>query len=487
MKLFRRLLTVGAGTASAQVIAAGSVPILTRVYSPEAHAGWVVFLSIAMVFSGIATLRYELAVVLPRERRTSASVCIAGFFTATGGSALAGIVLHLIGRVVLAPAYHPMLNLWCWLAPLSIISLAAYQLILAWFTRETAFRLYAMAQCSLPVGILIGQLSLAASGWDDAWGLIGGTVAGQAGVAVLFGGIVWLRDGETLWRTISVREVLSAAKEYKNYPLYMAPHTLVGTLRERLAYFLIGRLGTSAAVGYYGLAARLVNLPNSFASSVLRPVFFQHAARRDPGELALPILEIMRLLGCISVLLWAVCATQAAWLAALVFGEEWKPAAPYLIVLSLPVVPLLMGNWADRMFDVLGRQRTALKMEVAFSLLAMLGLLGGYWISRDLLSAVIVQSVLLTAYYCAWLVVLFKVAGYSIKPILRCLLTVAALGVAAWLVCLHVARALPSSLALGLTLTAALIVIWPLGKRGVAGLKAFQAEALAREAATEAV
>src|SRR5690606_6236628 len=102
-------------------------------------------------------------------------------------------------------------------------------------------------------------------------------------------------------------------------------------------------------------------------------------------------------------------------------------------------------------------------------LLAMLGLLGGYWISRDLLNAVIVQSVLLTAYYCAWLVVLFKVAGYSIKPILRCLLTVAALGVAAWLVCMHVARALPSSLALGLTLTAALIVIWPLGKRGVAG------------------
>src|SRR5690606_29067419 len=120
---------------AAQGMAALSVPVLTRVYSPEAHAGWVVFLSIVTVFSGVATMRYELAVVLAKERHVSLNVCIASLAATVGVSILASFVLRLVGTVILSPTYHPMLNLWCWLAPISIASLAVYQLLLAWCTR----------------------------------------------------------------------------------------------------------------------------------------------------------------------------------------------------------------------------------------------------------------------------------------------------------------------------------------------------------------
>jgi O-antigen/teichoic acid export membrane protein len=317
----------------------------------------------------------------------------------------------------------------------------------------------------LPVGILSGQLLFAAAGRRDAWGLIGGTVCGQFAVAAGLGLHLWVRDQATI-RALSWRGLMAAASIYRNYPLYMTPYTLVGLTRERLAYFLLGRMGTTAAAGYYNLVARLINLPNSFVSSALRPVFFQHAAGQDPRSLELPMLETIRTLGLVSVLLYAPCVAQAAWLFGLVFGPAWIPAAPYAIVLSLPAIPLLMGNWADRMFDVLGRQRTALKLEVVFSLIAMAGLLGGYWVFRDLLSAVIVQSLLLTLYFSVWLCALFRVAGYGLGQLARYMVQVAAVGAIAVCCCLLAGRLLPAPLAFPSTMAVAAVVAAILTRRG---------------------
>lgn len=450
MSLLRRIITVGSGTALAQIITAASTPLLTRLFAPEAHAAWAIFLSTSVIFSGVATFRYDLAIVLPKDRRQSANLMLAGCASAAAFSLLAGTVLGLVGPHYLPPELHQSLRLWCWLVPVSVLSTAVYQLAAAWCVREAAFSLYSASQFSLPMGILAGQLLFAAGGHRDAWGLIGGTVCGQFGVATTLGGLLWRRD-RIILRSASWRSIVEIAKTYRNYPLYMTPYTLVGLSRERLAYFLLGRLGTAAAAGHYNLVARLINLPNSFVASTLRPVFFQHAASQNPRALEQPVLEIVRTLGLISVLLYAPCIVQAPWLFGVVFGPAWIPAAPYAIALSLPAIPLLMGNWADRKFDVLGRQRTALTMEVVFSLIAMAGLVGGYWVFRDLLSAVVIQSLLLTVYYCFWLGALFKAAGYDLTRLARSLLEVACIGGAVWGWCFLGGRVLEPPVAFGAT------------------------------------
>lgn len=451
MSMIRRILTVGSGTALAQIITAASTPLLTRLFAPEAHAAWAIFLSTSVIFSGIATLRYELAVVLPRDRQQSACLVLAGGTVAVIVSLLSGLALGLAGPQILPPEWHGALRLWCWLVPVSVLSTALYQMAIAWCTREADFSLYSAAQFALPVGILLGQLGFAAAGRRDAWGLIGGTVCGQFAVAALLGARLGWRDRATL-QAVSWHKVFEVAKAFRNYPLYMTPYTVVGLTRERLVYFLLGRLGTAAAAGHYNLVARLINLPNSFVASALRPVFFQHATGQDPRTLEQPVLEITRTLGLVSVLLYAPFIAQAPWLFGIVFGDAWVPAAPYAVVLSLPAIPLLMGNWADRLFDVLGRQRTALTMEVIFSLIAMAGLLGGYWLFRDLFSAVIVQSTLLALYFSLWLGALFQAAGFSLSRLFRVLAAVAGLGAAAWGGCQVAARLLPAAPAFGLTL-----------------------------------
>lgn len=465
MSMFRRVVTVGSGTALAQVITAASALLLTRLFAPEAHAVWAIFLSTSVIFSGIATLRYELAVVLPRDRGQSAALMLAGCTAAVVASIAAGFGLALAGPHFLPPEWHPALRLWCWLLPASVLSTAVYQLAIAWCTRESAFSHYALAQFSLPVGILASQLLFAAAGRRDAWGLIGGTVCGQFAIAALLGMRLWFRDQAHL-RAVTWHNVAQVARAYRNYPLYMTPYTLVGLSRERLAYFLLGRMGTPAAAGHYNLVARLINLPNSFVASALRPVFFQHASGQDPRALEQPVREIILTLGLVAVLLYAPCIAQAQWLFGQVFGPAWIPAAPYAVVLSVPAIPLLMGNWADRMFDILGRQRAALKLEVGFSFCAMAGLLGGYGFFRDLLSAVIVQSLLLTLYFSVWLGALFRAAGWGLAPLGWCLLQVAGLGGIAITGCLLAGRLLSAPVAFGATMAVSAGLAVLLGRRG---------------------
>lgn len=451
MTVTHRILTVGSGTALALLVTAASTPLLTRLYAPEAHAVWAIFLSLTAVFSGMATLRYELAVVLPKEQRTSFQLVQAGIITAFATAVLVGAALWLAGDRVLPSDLHDALRWWCWLVPLSIFCTALHQLAGAWCTREAAFAQYAAAQTALPLGILTGQFILAAAGRRDAWGLIGGTALGQLTVAGGLGWLLWRRQRE-LRPPPSLRETAAAASAYRNYPLYMAPYTVIGVVRERLAYFLLGRLGAVATVGYYNLVARLANLPNSFVASALRPVFFQHAVGKETRALEQPVLEIIRTLGLVAVLLWAPCIVQAPWLLGRIFGPDWMPAAPYAVALSLPAIPMLMGNWADRLFDVLGRQRAALKLEVIFSTIAMAGLVGGYWLLKDLLAAIFVQSLLLAIYYLVWLGVLFRLAGFALGGLVRSLATVVALGAASGLLCQWAGSALSAPVALAVTL-----------------------------------
>lgn len=463
--LGRRVLTVGAGTALAQLVAAGSTPLLTRLYPPNAHAAWAIYLSVCVILSGLATLRYELAVVLPADRSRAAELAVVAVAVAAIVSALASPALWLLGPHFMPAEQIANLRIWCWLVPLSVFSTAVYQVASAWCTREADFKTYSIAQFMLPITTVISQLALAYAGHRNGLGLIAGMAFGQFVIALVLFVHVWRRSRSVFQSTAHSAVLVESAKEYRRYPLYMAPYTIVGMSRERLAYFLLGRFGNPESAGYYGLMARFVNLPNSFIASSVRPVFFQHAAGRKPAELERPMLETMQSLGIVSVLVWAPCAVQAHWLCGFVFGLAWVPAAPYAVALSIPAIPLLIGNWADRMFDVLGRQKTALAMELLFSCLAMSGLLIGYFIWHNLLWAIWVQSLLLTVYYFGWLMFLFRLAGFQVAPLARAIVKILITGAVAWAICLFTGNLLPPLPAFSVTITVAAVIAGMYGVR----------------------
>lgn len=428
MRTLKNISLIGFGTALSHGIAAITMPALTRLYAPEAFTDWAIFVSIALIFSGVATMRFELAMVLPKDRKTAAAIGLGSIGIALVASVFAGFILWIGGPWILEGNTEKSFGLLGLLLSFCVLTAAIFQIALAWYTREATFKEYALAQFALQTTIIFGQLISAALGQRTGIGLILGLVGGQTLCACALVLNLWKKFRSELLFENKAQFIRHTLFAYRQYPLYMTPYTLVGALRDRLVYFLLGRYGGTDAAGFYTVATRLLNIPNSLVSGTLRPIVFQQAARAHHSSLENPILITCRGLGIVSVLFLSPCVAQATWFAQLVLGEKWGNAGPYITALSIPMIGLLMGNWLDRMFDVLGRQRMALTLQVIFSILAMTGLIGGYLVFQDLLVAVWIQSGMLTIYYFAWLGILFHIAGFKISRLLVVILEILAVG-----------------------------------------------------------
>ena len=71
---FKNISKLVAGTSIAQLISFLAAPVITRLFTPSDVGSFTFLLSIAGGIGLVATLRYELAIILPKENSDSANL-----------------------------------------------------------------------------------------------------------------------------------------------------------------------------------------------------------------------------------------------------------------------------------------------------------------------------------------------------------------------------------------------------------------------------
>jgi O-antigen/teichoic acid export membrane protein len=207
---------------------------------------------------------------------------------------------------------------------------------------------------------------------------------------------------------------------YRNFPLYTAPYSFVGVFSKRALFLILSVYATTYEVGLFAIATRFTRLPAGIISAAIKPVFFQKAAK----ELGSPNFErlVIRILT-----LQMVAATpmlvfflfNARWICGIVFGDSWADAGTYATWLALPAFMLLFATWPDRIYDVLGRQRLALFMEVIYDIISIvLFTLTLAWLESVEIAVGLYSSVS-AIYYLFWLIVTFRIANFSTAGLWR--------------------------------------------------------------------
>ncbi len=404
----------------AQIVSLAAIPLLTRAYSPEAFGVFTVFFGVGAMVGAIASLRYELAIVLPSEHERAETIfqacalvllcSTAAFIAATliGGEQLGDI----LGFDTTATA----LLRWC---PMFAFLIGAQQIFAAWSTRHAAFSALAYSQLALAFGTTICQLALPYWGVSGSDGLVGGSIAGQAIATIVAGLYVFGGRERPALRPKSLQSLRHELHAYREFPYFRTPYTAVGIFRDRLATFILSAFGTPQLAGKYGLAARLINAPTSLFSSALRPVLFRMAAREDESQERLESF----ITGIISVLLlapapiWAYLFLEAEPIVVWAFGSRWVGTGVYFQILTYPGVAILISNWLDRLFDVGGRQRLALGLEVGFSVVVVALLLSLSVALGDAQTAVAISSVVSALYYLTTIEIAMKIRGLSVAKL----------------------------------------------------------------------
>ena len=114
----KNTLTLMTGTALAQVVPIVISPILTRLYSPEEYGTLALFTAIVGICSVVATLRYELAIMLPDNDGDSVRIVILSIGIAFLLSVLLAVIILLFSRNIAYLLKDNQINNWLYYLPL---------------------------------------------------------------------------------------------------------------------------------------------------------------------------------------------------------------------------------------------------------------------------------------------------------------------------------------------------------------------------------
>lgn len=322
------------GTAIAQAIPILVSPILSRLYSPDDFAILALFMAIGIVISVVATGRFELAIMLPEEKRDATNILALAVILTMITSLITLILVLLLRNVVSGFFEEPGMEYWLLFIPLVVLFTGSYNAFNYWSTRHKTFKRNAASRISQS-GVMVGtNLGIGYTSSGPA-GLIAGYIAGQLIATVV---LSWksIKELSTSLKDVSRHAIIYNAKKYRNFPRINAPHALIGSLQDHGIVYVIMAFFNKTILGSYSFAFRLVTAPTSLIGASIYQVFYQKAsiALQEGQDIQKLVLRIYRNLFAIGLPIFTILFFFAPPIFSFVFGEEWAVAGEIASIIS---------------------------------------------------------------------------------------------------------------------------------------------------------
>lgn len=400
-EFLKHVLTLMSGTAVAQILPIAASPIITRLYSPEEMGLYTMFMAFVTPLLTIATLRYDLAIVLPKKvedaralvrlsNRLSALTCI-----------VAGLALLIAAGPISRAVGMPELRTWLGFVGVVAWSYSQVSIFNYWCNRNKYYKLMSVNRIGQSVTTTGTQLGFGAASLGTA-GLVFSTMLGQV---IAAGNLFRKTRGEIYGQpSSSLRRMMS---EHRKLPLLNAPTAVMDSVRLQGTQILIGSLFSSGAIGQFGQAWKLLQTPAGLINSSLTQVFFQKMAVTERGQMFSVVRRGIVRSALIGLAPFALIYLLSPPLFPIVFGQRWALAGQ----IGAALVPWLYLNFitspVSMLFIVTRRQGTVFWFGIPFTIAPLLLI---WLVHDDVLTTVTWLSWLMAGLLCIYLVLALWVA-----------------------------------------------------------------------------
>lgn len=331
-----------AGSVVAQVTALAVTPLLSRIYAPAQLAALTQLMAIAGVLAPLATLKLEIALMLPR--RTSVAGRLFGLAVV---SSVAVAIAAMLGLLILpadwftglVSALPPDLRL---SVPVAAFAMALFIVMGGVATREGHFRRLGTARA---VAAVVTALVAVVTGWltGRTAGLVWALPLGQlAGVVVLVPAQGVLTAGARCFDRLG----RAALHRFRRYPLLNGSSSFLNGLTIGLPAITLGWYCTDEVVGQYGMAFRLAAAPITLAAMSIGQVNLRTVSRMvREGHDAHPhvrrtLLRLWFVAGIGLLVSMLLGPSLFAW----ILGPEWRTAGEFLVLLAPGLAARFVGT-----------------------------------------------------------------------------------------------------------------------------------------------
>jgi O-antigen/teichoic acid export membrane protein len=236
------------------------------------------------------------------------------------------------------------------------------------FTKNGSFKL--LAGIKIVVSIMVASTQLF-FGWLGMgyWGLVYSTIIVQV-IAFVFYFVPFLNEFKNCAKECSLAEMRKIMLTNWRLPMIVFPGNFLNNLVQSLPVFFLGKMD-SQVLGYYGLARRVIEFPLSFVASAVQRLYVKELTDEiiNTGIGRRAFLKNLKIYAFIAALLILGIFTLTKPLLPILFGKEWEPAIPYLMILGvLFSVKFVFGGLSSVM--ILGRApKIDIVWQICFALI----------------------------------------------------------------------------------------------------------------------
>jgi len=411
-EFLKNVFTLVSATGIAQAISLAIYPVLTRIYTPEEHGLFALYMSIITITAIISTGKYELAVMIPRKDKDGEGLTLLSILLSFGFSLLLLLFIAVFRDAIPRWLGNQHIYKWLYFIPLSTFLVGVFQALGFWMNRRSAYRTIAGANLSQSIFNSAVKLS-ASKAMAHGGGLMTGAIVGQFVGAVVYAWRIF-KDGPGIFRSVTFPDLRQLAREYWFFPRYSMVHKLINNFSSSLPVFVFSAYFGADIVGYFGLGFMLINRPMNLLSTSFSKVFSQRTiGRHNNGLLVLTdIRKFVIRMAWISAIPFLVILCCAPWLVTIIFGDEWHEAGVYMQIFAPWLFMVFLSAPLSFVADMLSRQRKALAIEVV-KFVARIIALGIGVIAKDVFLALMLFSgfsFVIVTYNLYWYMVLARKA-----------------------------------------------------------------------------
>ncbi len=395
-----------------QAILFAVMPLVTRLYTPADFGVFAVFAAIFSLVLVGSSLRYELAVPLPRSDGNAFSVLLLAFWVnvAVAAASLLGVLFlsGTLSRALNAPGLPSVL----WILPLSILGAGSNRALRYWAIRHHDFNILAKTQITQSSANAAFQVCSGVVGLGGVGLAIGHALGLTAGAYRLAQDVLPRIRTVGYWQPLRMK---SLARRYGRFPKFDVAAAFIDTLSVQLPNLLLTLLFNPAVAGAYLLADRILGTPTSLVSQSVGQVLYAKSreAVEEKRMAALATNVSVGLLALSFVPALALFLISEP-LVAFIFGEAWRQAGNFAGWLVLGLVGQLIFSSVSLTLMATNAQNINLILHVVMLVAKGASLFYGYAAGSPLSAIIALAAVNLLGYLGATGVIIWQARLHDI-------------------------------------------------------------------------
>ncbi len=370
------VITLVSGSAISQGILLTATPFLTRLYTPEEFGILALYLAIVGIISVVASWKYELAIMLPKEESDAQALLFLSVIIAFITSIFIFIIIFIFKDFIINQTAN--FNLFIWLVPVGVLVTGLLQVFTAWCTRKEYYNTVSSSKVVQSGTTIIGQFSLKFTN-SISPGLIWGNLIGT--IASLFILIVLSVKKQAIQlKNVHKKQIMNNMVKYSNFPKFQSFSVLINSLSQNLPVILLTFYYQPEIAGFYSLTYRALNTPVRLIGGSVRQVYYQKASKIYSYNQSIKAIFLKSTLSLakVSIIPYIILVVFAPTVFTIVFGDEWLISGIYAQLLIIFIFLLTINPPAVASIQILGLQKLNLVYEIFLAICRFIAIYIGF-------------------------------------------------------------------------------------------------------------